>query len=174
MHRTPAAEFVEEFTRRGYAYFYSQKGDAAFTYDLTNHPAALYLQRNYLKFGRSDINAGLILPALSAITGSADVTIEFDWCWQVTGSYNPDIMTLQLDARNGGTFENGTETSAELTSEQPTASKSSKIEWQHATVKLNGATPKTVLHIRPTNPDPYTSNTRGQNRWYLDNIKITR
>jgi len=168
------AEFVEEFTKRGYSYFYSQKGDTAFTYDLTNHPAALYLQRNYLKFGRSDINAGLILPALSALTGSSDVTIEFDWCWQVTGSFNPDIMTLQLDAKNGGTFENGTETSAELTSTQSPESKASKIEWQHATVKLKGATSKTVLHIRPTNPDPYTSNKRGQNRWYLDNIKITK
>ena len=169
------ADFVAEFSKRGYAYLFSQKGDTAFTYDLTNDPKALYLQRNYLKFGRSDINAGLILPALSALTGSTDVTIEFDWCWQVTGSYNPDIMTLQLDAKNGGTFENGTETSAELTSNQPTASKASKIEWQHATVKLKGATSKTVIHMRPTNPDPYISNTsRGQNRWYLDNIKITK
>ena len=167
------AEFVEEFTKRGYSYFFSQKGDTEFTYDLTNDQKALYLQRNYLKFGRSDINAGLILPALSALTGSTDVTIEFDWCWQVTGKFNPDIMTLQLDANNGGTFETGTATSAELTSGQ-SVEKPSNIEWQHATVKLKGATSKTVLHIRPTNPDPYTSNSRGQNRWYLDNIKITK
>ena len=166
-------EFVSEFTKRGYSYFYSQKGDTAFTYDLTNDQKALYLQRNYLKFGRSDINAGLILPALSALSGSSDVTIEFDWCWQVTGKYKPDIMTLQLDVKNGGTFENGMETSAEVTSAQ-SVDTPSNIEWQHATVKLKGATAKTVLHIRPTNPDPYTSNTRGQNRWYLDNIKITK
>lgn len=170
-----AAELVAAFTEKGYGYFFSKKGDTEFTYDLTNNPNVLYIQKNYLKFGKSDYSAGIILPALSALKSASDITVEFDWCWQVTGSYNADIMTLQLDVKNGGTFENNDVVSEELSSTQSTESKSSHLAWQHATVKVKGATAKTVLQIRPTNPDPYVSNPdRGQNRWYLDNIKITK
>ena len=76
----------------------------------------------------------------------------------------PDIMTLTA-AVSGGE-------STELTSAQPTAEDQTKLEWQHASVTINGATAETRITLRPTNSDPYVSNTRGQNRWYLDNIKI--
>ncbi len=82
----------------------------------------------------------------------------------MTGGSKPDIMTLTA-AVSGGE-------STELTSAQPTAEDQTKLEWQHASVTINGATAETRITLRPTNSDPYVSNTRGQNRWYLDNIKI--
>lgn len=124
----------------------------------------LYLQKNYLKFGKSDYSSGLILPALTALTSAANVELTFDWCWCMTGKSKPDIMTLTAAVAGGE--------STELTSAQPTAEDQTKLEWQHASVTINGATAETRITLRPTNSDPYVSNTRGQNRWYLDNIKI--
>ena len=124
----------------------------------------LYLQKNYLKFGKSDYSSGLILPALTALTSAANVELTFDWCWCMTGGAKPDIMTLTAAVEGGE--------STELSSTQPTADDQTKLEWQHASVTINGATAETRITLRPTNSDPYVSNTRGQNRWYLDNIKI--
>ncbi|MCQ2146231.1 MAG: hypothetical protein MJZ16_01805 [Bacteroidales bacterium] len=102
------------------------------------------------------------------------MTVEFDWCWQVTGAFNPDIMTLQVEAKNGGTFETSkSNVSDEIESAQITEAEKSKIEWQHAKIVLKGATASTVLTIRPTNSNSKVSNPdRDQNRWYLDNIVI--
>ena len=131
----------------------------------TGNGQTLYLQKNYLKFGKSDYSSGIILPALTALTSTANVELTFDWCWCMTGKSKPDIMTLTA-AVSGGE-------STELTSAQPTADDLTKLEWQHASVTINGATAETRITLRPTNSDPYVSNTaRGQNRWYLDNIKI--
>ena len=124
----------------------------------------LYLMKNYLKFGKSDYNSGLILPAISALTTATDLELTFDWCWCMTGKAKPDLMTLTVEA-DGETTE--------LTSSQPTAEDKTKLEWQHATVTITGATAETRIILRPTNTDPYISNKdRGQNRWYLDNIHI--
>ena len=74
-------------------------------------------------------------------------------------------MTLTAEVVGGESFE--------LTSDQPTADDQTKLEWQHATVTISGADAQTRIILRPTNVDPYVSNAaRGQNRWYLDNIKI--
>ena len=110
------------------------------------------------------ILTGLILPALSSLTAKSNVELTFDWCWCMTGASKPDIMTLTV-AVSGGT-------DTELSSEQPTADDLTRLEWQHASVTINGVTSATRITLRPTNSDPYKSNTRGQNRWYLDNIKI--
>ncbi|GEM_PF-543958 len=167
--------WVEEFTnKRGYNYLWAKTGDTEYHDISSSNPKVLYIQKNYLKFGKTDYNAALVLPALSKVQGTQDLTIEFDWCWQVTGAYKPDLMTLSVHAANGGTFANsGDAVSAPLESAQSTTDGESHIAWQHVSIVLNGATASTVLTIRPTNVDPRTSNPdRGQNRWYLDNIKI--
>jgi hypothetical protein len=102
-----------------------------------------------------------------------NVQIDFDWCWQVTGAFKPDIMTLSLDSSKGKFEQTGLLVSEALESAQSTVDGESKIEWQHASVILTGATAETVLTIRPTYADPDKQNkARHQNRWYLDNIKI--
>ena len=67
----------------------------------------------------------------------------------------------------------GSSSMDEVASAQSTVDGESKIEWQHASVTISGASASTVISLSPANPDPYISNPeRGQNRWYLDNIKI--
>lgn len=170
-----------ELANRGYDFFNATNkkdgsvADADWLPITETNYNVVYLQKNYLKFGKSDVSAGIKLPALTGLTVPSDVKIEFDWCWQVTGAFKADLMTLQLDALNGGSFDaTGTTVSEECTSAQSTVDGESKIEWQKASVILKGATSATVIKIRPTNVNPYVSNPeRGQNRFYLDNIKIS-
>ncbi|MBR5924064.1 MAG: BACON domain-containing protein [Bacteroidales bacterium] len=150
---------------KGYGYIWGGKGlEWSTAVPDSGNGQTLYLQKNYLKFGKSDYSSGLILPALTSLTAAANVELTFDWCWCMTGKSKPDIMTLTVAVAGG---EN-----TELSSTQPTADDLTKLEWQHASVTINGATAETRITLRPTNSDPYVSNTRGQNRWYLDNIKI--
>ncbi len=174
-------QFQADFMSRGYGYFEGAnlKGKDPHDWqivDATHTPPykVLYLQKNYLKFGKSDCNSGIILPAMSAIEGTADVTLEFDWCWQITGSFNADIMTLTVEiVGNGKCAESNDALSVPIQSAQSQESGQSAIEWQHASVSLTGIDKDTRIKIRPTNYDPYIENpARGQNRWYLDNIKV--
>lgn len=176
-----SADFFSRFNERGYQYLYSKVGMTEFEPGPAQEPnskvgkdGSLYIQSNYLKFGQTSYSGALRLPALSAIQGAANVQIEFDWCWQVTGAYKPDLMTLSVDATAGKFADTAGSTSAALESTQSTVDGDSHIVWQHVVIVLNGATAETVLTIRPTNADPDVQNpVRHQNRWYLDNIKIT-
>ena len=168
------APALAELQRRGYGYVWGWKGQnwSDGTPD-TGNKQTLYLMKNYLKFGKTSYNSGLILPALENIPGSADVDLKFDWCWCMTGASKPDIMTLTVTVTGGGVIAaTGTEVSGEIQSAQPTEGDLTKLEWQHVTVKILGATPQTRVTIRPTNADPSITSTRKQNRWYLDNISV--
>ena len=170
-------QFLAAFADKGYKFLWGTLGSTEFTEGPDpeqKDSRVMYIQSNYLKFGKTKYNGAIVLPALSAIEGTADVVIEFDWCWQVTGANKADIMTMSLDA-TAGTFEaTGAATSAELESTQSTVDGESHLAWQHATVVLNGATAETILTIRPTYADPSVQNPeRSQNRWFLDNIKVT-
>ena len=174
-----ADAFFAKFNEIGYQYLWSTVGDKEYkpgpvtvANPSVGKDGSMYACKNYLKFGQSSYNAALRLPALSAIQGTANVQIDFDWCWQVTKDNKPDIMTLSVESTNGK-FENGLLVSESLESAQSTENGKSKLAWQHATVILTEATAETVLTIRPTYADPSRQNPdRSQNRWYLDNIKI--
>ncbi|MCH5173283.1 MAG: hypothetical protein J1D85_03625 [Bacteroidales bacterium] len=163
------AGFLEEAAARGYTYFWGPTTDGGWSESLgDDNPKVLYLQSNYLKFGKSDVSAGIKLPALSRISGTSDIELSFDWCWQVTGAFKPDLMTLAIVVEGSGSYNGG-----EIESGQSKVDGESKIEWQHATVTISGASSNTRISISPANADPKISNPeRGQNRWYLDNIKI--
>ena len=176
-----SADFFAAFNERGYQYLYSTVGMTEYAAGPAQEPnpevgkeGSLYVQTNYLKFGQSSYNAAIVLPPLAAIEGTTDVVIEFDWCWQVTTKNKADIMTMSVDA-TAGTFEaTATATSANIESAQSLVDGESHLAWQHATVVLNGATAETVLTIRPTYADPSVQNPeRSQNRWFLDNIKVS-
>ncbi len=151
---------------KGYAYIWGGKGmtEWATTEPDSGNGRTLYLQKNYLKFGKSDWSSGLVLPAISSLSSATNIDITFDWCWCMTGGSKPDIMTLTAEVAGGEIVE--------LSSTQPTEGDQTKLEWQHASASFNGITAESRIVLRPTNVDPYVSNTRGQNRWYLDNIKI--
>lgn len=173
--------FFEKFNELGYKYIYSTVGDTEYkegpaqeANSSVGKDGSMYILTNYLKFGQTSYNGGLTLPALSALNGTSKVSVEFDWCWQVTGSNNPDLMTLSVDASVGLFTCSGTSTCTPLESSQSKVGGESHLAWQHVKVVLDGASSETVLTIRPTEADPSTQNPdRKQNRWYLDNIEIS-
>ena len=175
-----ADAFFAEFNNIGYQYLWSTVGDKEFKVgpEQAANPSvgkdgSMYACKNYLKFGQTSYSGALRLPALSAIQGTANIQIDFDWCWHVTGSFNADIMSVSVETTAGKFEQTGTAMSEPLESSQSTESKNSHLAWQHATVILTEATAQTVLTIRPTYADPHRQNPdRDQNRWYLDNIKI--
>lgn len=177
---TSSQEFFDKFNEIGYQYLWGTVGDKEFKLGPEQAPnggvskeGSMYIQKDYLKFGQTSYNGALRLPALSAIPGQVNIVIDFDWCWQVTGSYNPDIMTLTVESNNGKFESTGTPVSHNLESAQSQEAENSEIEWQHVSIVLTEATAETVLTIRPTYADPDKQNkARHQNRWYLDNIKI--
>ena len=175
-----ADAFFAEFNKIGYQYLWSTVGDKEFKVGPEQAPnpsvgkdGSMYACKNYLKFGQTSYSGALRLPALSAIEGTKNIQIDFDWCWQVTGSNNADIMTVSVETTAGKFEQTGIAVSEPLESTQSTESKMSHLAWQHATVILTEATAQTVLTIRPTYADPDRQNPdRHQNRWYLDNIKV--
>lgn len=175
-----ADAFFAKFNEIGYQYLWSTVGDKEFKVgpEQAANPSvgkdgSMYACKNYLKFGQSSYNAALVLPALSAIQGTVNVQIDFDWCWQVTGERKPDIMTMSVETSTGKFEQTGLKVSESLESTQSQTDGESHLAWQHATVILTEATAETVLTIRPTYADPAKQNpARKQNRWYLDNIKI--
>ena len=168
------APALAEFQKRGYGYIWGWKGqDWSDGLPDNGNKQTLYLMKNYLKFGKTSYNSGIVLPALKNVSGTADVELSFDWAWCMTGASKPDIMTLTVTVSGGGTIAaTGTTVSGNIESTQPTEGDLTKLEWQHAKVKILGATPETRITIRPTNTDPSISSSRKQNRWYLDNIKV--
>lgn len=175
-----ADAFFAKFNEIGYQYLWSTVGDKEFKVgpEQAANPSvgkdgSMYACKNYLKFGQSSYNAALRLPALSSIQGTANIQIDFDWCWQVTGERKPDIMTMSVETTNGKFEQTGLGMSEQLESTQSQTDGESHLAWQHARVILTDATAETVLTIRPTYADPAKQNSaRKQNRWYLDNIKI--
>lgn len=173
--KAECAGFTDEFVKRGYGYIWGWAGQEwSDGLPDSGNKQTLYLQKNYLKFGKTSYNSGIILPAMSEIKGTADIELTFDWCWQVTGAYKPDLMTLSVEVIGEGTCaDSGAKISGEIDSAQSTVDGESKIEWQNRTVRINGVNSATRIIIRPTNADPAVSNeARKQNRWYLDNILV--
>ncbi len=168
------APALAELQRRGYGYIWGWKGqDWSDGTPDNGNKQTLYMMKNYLKFGKTSYNSGIILPALKNVTGTKDVELSFDWAWCMTAASKPDIMTLTVTVSGGGTIAaTGTAVSGNIESAQPTEGDQTTLEWQHAKVKILGATPETRITIRPTNTDPSVTSTRKQNRWYLDNIKV--
>lgn len=164
-------DFVTDFNARGYDYYWGTQGSTAWRASSDSNPKVLYINKNYLKFGKTSYNAGITLPALKTINGKDNITIEFDYCFQITGKAVLDEMDLVVET-NVGTFPaSGGNVSEALSTEQPV--NDSHLFWTHASVVLNGATAETVLKIHPSCVDPYASKTTTKcNRWFLDNIKI--
>ena len=159
--------FIEAFAERGYAYLWGASGGYWSDSLGEDNPKVLYLQSNYLKFGKTDYNAALKLPAINSIDGTTDVLLCFDWARQTTTKYLPDIMSLSIDIEGGGAYYGLPIVFNEYSTGEGT------IVWQHAQVFLEGIGPESRIIIHPTHTDPSVSNPdRRQNRWYIDNVKL--
>ena len=133
--------------------------------DGKNESECIYLQRNYLKFGKTGYQAGVVLPAIDGIPDGESLSISFDWCPMRQGANNDnriDPVNLIVEITNGSdvkTFE----------VETHGWENGHKLEWIRASVNLTGATvtKDTRIAIKQKEWGVKTAN-----RWFLDNIKI--
>ena len=124
----------------------------------------IYLQNNYLKFGKTSYQAGIILPKLENVPSNVTTVLSFDWCPMRQGSGTIDPVNLIVIVKNG---------ESEITFDVPESGFSSgqKLEWIRAEVVLTGITitENTKITIRQTQWPAATAN-----RWFLDNIEIAK
>ncbi|RIJ48878.1 hypothetical protein D1614_10160 [Maribellus luteus] len=124
----------------------------------------IYLQNNYLKFGKTGYQAGIILPTIEDIPAGATTVLSFDWCPMRQGSGKIDPVNLVVIVTNG---------SEEVTFDIPESGFETGhvLEWVRAEVELTGLTISndTKITIRATQWQVSTAN-----RWFLDNIKLVK
>lgn len=125
----------------------------------------IYLQQNYLKFGKTGYQAGIVLPSMDNIPAGTKLTLAFDWCPMRQGSGKIDPVNLLVIVSNGD---------KELASyDVPEAgwADGHKLEWIRAEVAIEGVdiTPETRITIRQTQWPASTAN-----RWFLDNIELSK
>ncbi len=124
----------------------------------------IYLQNNYLKFGKTGYQAGIVLPKLEDIPSGVTTVLSFDWCPMRQGSGKIDPVNLVVIVANG---------SDEVTFEIPESGFENDhvLEWIRAEVELTGVTitNDTKITIHATQWQVSTAN-----RWFLDNIKLVK
>lgn len=140
--------------------------------DLNPSSKTLYAQAYYWKMGKTskateNNNNGLRLPPME-FKGSEliNVYIEFDWAAHWTNSGNIDKVQVVAELEGKGSFDNGTNVSDPFVTTQ----EKGHIEWQHAKVLAKGVNNQTRIVLRPAE---YSSVTPDQQRWHVDNIKVS-
>lgn len=140
--------------------------------DLNPSSKTLYAQAYYWKMGKTskataNNNNGLRLPPME-LKGSEliNVYIEFDWAAHMTTSGDIDKVQVVAELEGKGSFDNGTNVSDPFVTTQ----EKGHIEWQHAKVLAKGVNNQTRIVLRPAE---YSSVTPDQQRWHVDNIKVS-
>ena len=156
---SPLSNLLDAFLAKGYE-------------DLNPSSKTLYAQAYYWKMGKTskataNNNNGLRLPPME-LKGSEliNVYIEFDWAAHMTGSGDIDKVQIVAELEGKGSFDNGTNVSDPFVTTQ----EKGHIEWQHAKVLAKGVNNQTRIVLRPAE---YSSVTPDQQRWHVDNIKVS-
>ena len=153
------AGLLDEFLARGYE-------------DLNSSAKVIYPQQYYWKFGKTSTasannNGGLKLPAMELEgSGLINAELDFDWSPHMTGSGNIDKVSVVVELEGSGFFDNGTKISDPFVHEL----EKGNLNWHHVKVLLKGVNNTTRITIRPLE---YASVTPDQQRWHLDNIKVS-
>lgn len=140
-------------------------------YEMLNPDAkSAYSQKYYMKLGATSKHHGLKLPAIAAADGS-DVTLSFDWSPHMTGSGNIDKVELVVEIEGDGqivTAAGTAKTSDVLVNDW----KKGQLKWKNVSVKINGLKATDRISIRPTYLKDHDGIT--QQRWFIDNIRISK
>lgn len=129
-----------------------------------NADECIYLQRNYLKMGKTGYQAGLVLPNLDIEEGkSLEVKINFDWCIQRTNNANAkyDTVSLIVVVKNGDQEKTYDVAPSDLVDKTP-------FRWMNTSVTLKDVSKDSEITIKQKEWKVTTAN-----RWYIDNIRIT-
>ena len=166
-------------TLRGYFDGVNADGQTAaealvlYGYGLEQTPGnAIYLQKNYLKFGKTDYQAGLTLPALTEVPAGTSLKLTFDWAPMVGGTRKFDpVQVIVSVTTNGNTVEMEPIGHSFVDTQD-------KLEWLHAEVVIDGAdiTPESLISIKSNDWGANEDNTGSKvyRRWFIDNIKLMR
>lgn len=148
------AGLLDEFLARGYE-------------DLNQSAKVIYPQQYYWKFGKTDNHGGIKLPAME-LEGSEliNAELDFDWSPHMTTSGNIDKVSVVVELEGSGFFDNGTKISDPFVHEL----EKGDLNWHHVKVLLKGVNNTTRIMIRPLE---FASATPDQQRWHLDNIKVS-
>lgn len=124
----------------------------------------IYLQENYLKFGKTKYQAGIVFPKIENIPSDVTVTLSFDWCPMRQKDGVIDPVNLIVIVTNDG---------KDVIFDIPESGfvHGEKLRWIRAQVELTGVqiTKDTKITLRQTQWPASTAN-----RWFLDNIEISK
>lgn len=133
---------------------------------------AIYLQNCYLKFGKTDYQAGLTLPSIDNIPENSKLKLSFDWAPMVGGTRKFDPVNIIVSITNG----------SNVTEMEPIGHNFvdtvDKLEWLHAEIFIDGVeiTKDTRISIKSDGWGD-TAETTGSSvykRWFIDNIKLVQ
>lgn len=133
-----------------------------YSFDLT--PTAngqVYLQKNYLKFGKTDYQGSINLPALKEVPLGTKGTLTFDWAPMVGSSHKFDPVSITVTVTNGDevmTYGPFTHSFVDVVSE---------LEWLHVEIKDIDINDQTRINIKGESTNKYP-------RWFLDNLKLVK
>ncbi len=138
----------------------------------THHPdkserkpqAQTYIQRNYLKFGLTGYQSGIVLPKIEGVPADAKLMLTFDTSTQRQGSGVFDDTELVVIVETGSVRN-------EYEFAVPHPEKDGAYKWYKVEVDLAGATVTADTKITIRNADSQWGSSKAL-RWYLDNIKL--
>lgn len=129
--------------------------------------AQIYLQRNYLKFGLTGYQSGIVLPSIANVPAGTALTLTFDVSSQRKGNKETaewDDTKLVVLVENGSDVK-----SYDL--DVPHPETGAAYRWYTVDVPLTGATVTADTKITIRNADSQWPNSAAF-RWFLDNIKL--
>ena len=152
------------------------------TYEDRPFETRIYLQRNYLKFGLTGIEAGIVLPSIKGIPAGEKCELLFDWSPMRQGDpgaknrkYDDVHLVVVVD-------NNGIETQVPVPPH--TLAAGDAHAWMHAAIDLSDLTinenTKITLRARDEQwpnyklpaDDPNDKGECAVNRWFFDNVKL--
>lgn len=158
---------IDEFYDRGYDFVkatYEGKEDRPFE-------TRIYMQRNYVKFSLTGIEAGVILPALKNVPDGEKLELVFDWSPMRQGS--PGETGRNYDAINLVVIIDNGSGETQIPVPPHTLVMDGPHEWMHAVIDLSkfDIDANTKITLRSAD-DKWPHNK--VNRWFFDNVKIRK
>lgn len=126
--------------------------------------AQIYLQRNYLKFGLTGYQSGIVLPSIANVPAGTPLALSFDTSSQRQASGVWDATRIVVIVENGDDVK-----SYEL--DVPTPEEGEAYRWFNVEVALEDATVTADTKISIRNADSQWPSSKAL-RFYLDNIKL--
>lgn len=156
---------MDELTARGYDFVkatFEGKEDRPFA-------TRIYIQRNYLKFSLTGIEAGLVLPKLENIPAGEELELCFNWSPMRQG--NPGAANRKYDDINLVVIVSNSAGTKQIPVPPHTLKAGATHEWMNATISLAGLEidANTTITIRSSDDKWPTDKV---NRWFIDNVKV--